>query len=265
MSRCVRRMGGRVGGVAAVAGVLVVCGVPGALRGQQSRASLAALAGTPLGALLPPAPPMPTSRDNLAVPGIRALYGWRDVGVAPGRLTTYGVGADVQFQGRTMLSGEAGYQRSSECVTESCSEHRLLLGARLSGNLVTTRPFLPVPFFTENNATGSAGFEFAAGWGSAAFGEHSHWEANFAVPLSLAVGQRFRVVPFAAPTLAYVWGTGARKWSRDAKILVSGGLGVQEIGQIIRVPGVDVSFSVQRAFTPGGTAFGVTLAYTHVP
>jgi hypothetical protein len=240
--------------------------LPRVLRAQDpSTSPLAALAGTPLGALLPAAPPMPTSRDNLMVFGVRGLYGWRDAGEAPGRLTTYGLGGDVQFQGRTLLSGDFGVQRASDCLAEACPEHRVLAAMRLSGNLVTTRPFLPVPFFTENNATGSAGFELAAGWGSRAFGDRAHWSANFSVPLSLSVGQRFRVVPFALPTLAVVWGTSDRQWSRDTRILVSGGLGVQEVGRVLGIPGVDLTFSAQRAFMPGGTALGFTLAWTHVP
>lgn len=265
MISCVRSAGRVAAGAAGVIAALSTLVAPRLAAAQQARSTLAALAGTPLGAVLPPAPPMPTARDNLAVIAVRALYGWRDIGVAPGRLTTLGVGTDVQFQGRTMLSGEVGYQRSSECVGESCTEHRLMVGGRLSGNLVTTRPFLPVPFFTANNATGSAAFELGAGWGSNAFGDRAHWAADLAIPLSLSVGQRFRVVPFAVPTLAYVWGTSNRTWSRDAKFLVSGGLGIQEIGQLIHIPGVDLTFSLQRAFTPGGTAFGLTAGYTHVP
>lgn len=240
---------------------------PYTLAGQSITSSLTALTSTPLGALLPAAPPMPTSRDNLAVIGLRAVYGTRDLGNTSNRLTTYGLAADVLFQGRTMLSALFGYQRTGDdvCELESCPSRRLMGAVRFSGNLVTTRPFLPVPFFTANNATGSAGFEIGAGFGSRAFGDRSHWATDVSIPLSLSVGQRFRVVPFAVPTLAFVWGTTPRKWSRDAMVVASGGLGIQEIGQLIGIPGVDVTFSVQRAFMPHGTALGVTLGWVHVP
>jgi hypothetical protein len=228
--------------------------------------TLAAIASTPLGALTPVGPVMATSRDDALLFGFRLQYGSQ--GLPEQRsLTSYGLTTDVQIEGGALISGTIGYQRGDEeiCVEPSCDAYRLMAGIRYSTNMVTTRPFLRVPFFTENDATGTAALEFGAGWGGKGLGEKQHWTADITVPLSLAVGQSIRIVTFATPAFALAWGTTERDWSRGQRFLVGGGLTAQEIGKLIGVTGLDVTVAFQRAFSPSGTTLGATVAWMRVP
>ncbi len=186
--------------------------------------------------------------------GFRLQYGSRALD-AGRSLTSYGLVSNLQIEGGPLLSGTVGYQRGDGefCIESSCDTNRLMAGIRYSNYLVTTRPFLRVPFFTENDATGTATLEFGAGWADAAFGERQHWTADITVPLSLAVGQSIRVVPFATPSFAVAWGTTGREWSRGQRFLVGGGVTVQEIGRFVGLTGLDVTAALQRAFSPHGT------------
>src|SRR6476619_4531499 len=180
--------------------------------------TLAAIASTPLGALTPVGPVMATSRDDTLLFGFRLQYGSR--GLDQGRsLRSYGLTTNLQIQGGALISGTIGYQHGDDdlCDPSSCDTNRLMAGLRYTSNLVTTRPVLRVPFFTENDATGTAALEIGAGWAEEGFNERQHWTADITVPLSLAVGQRVRIVPFATPSLALAWGTTERKWSRGQR------------------------------------------------
>jgi hypothetical protein len=228
--------------------------------------TLAAIASTPLGALTPIGPVMATSRDDTLLFGFRVQYGARELD-AKRYLTSYGLTTDVQIQGGASIAGVIGYQRGDAaiCNEPSCDTHRMMAGLRYSKNMVTTRPFVRVPFFTGNDASGTAALEIGAGWASRGFGERQHWTTDVTVPLSLAVGQRMRIVPFATPSFAVAWGTTQRQWSRGQRFLVGGGVTAQEIGQWIGLTGLDVTLAVQRAFSPHGTTFGATVSWMHVP
>ena len=228
--------------------------------------TLAAIASTPLGALTPVGPVMPTSRDDRLLVGFRLQYGSRALD-AGRSLTSYGLVSNLQIEGGPLLSGTVGYQRGDGefCIESSCDTNRLMAGIRYSNYLVTTRPFLRVPFFTENDATGTATLEFGAVWADAAFGERQLWTADITVPLSLAVGQSIRVVPFATPSFAVAWGTTGREWSRGQRFLVGGGVTVQEIGRFVGLTGLDVTAALQRAFSPHGTTLGLTVSWMRVP
>lgn len=228
--------------------------------------TLAAIASTPLGALTSVGPLMATSRDTKLLVGFRLQYGSR--ALDQGRsLTSYGLTSDLQIEGGAVFSGTIGYQRGDDaiCAVTSCDTDRMMAGLRYSKNVVTTRPFLRVPFFTDNDATGTAAMEFGAGWANKAFGEKPHWTADLTVPLSLAVGQRTRLVIFATPAIAVAWGTTERRWSRGQRFLTGGGVTIQEIGRWIGVEGIDVTGAVQRAFSPLGTTFGATVSYMRIP
>src|SRR5262245_2420514 len=166
--------------------------------------TLAAIASTPLGALTPVGPIMATSRDDTLLFGFRLQYGSR--ALDEGRhLTSYGLMTNLQIQGGALISGTIGYQNGSDICdpsSSSCDDHRLMAGVRYTSNLVTTRPFLRVPFFTENDATGTASLEIGGGWAEKGFDERQHWTADISVPLSLAVGQKIRMVPFLTPAFA---------------------------------------------------------------
>jgi hypothetical protein len=242
--------------------------------GAQSRTeltrTLAAIASTPLGALTPVGPVMATSRDDTLLFGFRLQYGSR--GLEEGRtLTSYGLTTNLQIQGGALISGTIGYQNGddicdpSTSAASSCDDHRLMAGLRYSSNLVTTRPFLRVPFFTENDATGTAALELGVGWAEKGFDERQHWTADITVPLSLAVGQRIRMVPFLTPSFAVAWGTTDRMWSRGQRFLVGGGITAQEIGQWVGLTGLDLTFGFQRAFSPHGTTLGATMSWMRVP
>ena len=239
-------------------------GPPSATRMSRT---LAAIASTPLGALTSVGPLMATSRDEKLLFGFRLQYGARQL-EAGRSLTSYGLTSDLQIEGGAVFSGTVGYQRGDDALcdlTTSCDTDRMMAGLRYSKNVITTRPFLRVPFFTDNDASGTAGLEFGAGWANKAFGEKPHWTADVTVPLSIAVGQRTRLVLFATPAVAMAWGTTDRRWSRGQRFLTGGGLTVQEIGRWIGVEGFDVTVATQRAFSPLGTTFGATLSYMHVP
>ena len=239
--------------------------------GAQSRTeltrTLAAIASTPLGALTPVGPVMATSRDDTLLFGFRLQYGSR--GLDEGRsLMSYGLTTNLQIQGGALISGTIGYQNGNDICdpsSTSCDDHRLMAGLRYSSNLVTTRPFLRVPFFTENDATGTAALELGVGWAEKGFDERQHWTADITVPLSLAVGQRIRMVPFLTPSFAVAWGTTDRTWSRGQRFLVGGGITAQEIGQWVGLTGLDLTFGFQRAFSPHGTTLGATVTWMHVP
>jgi hypothetical protein len=228
--------------------------------------TLASIASTPLGALTPVGPVMATSRDDALLFGLRLQYGSRALPEG-GSLTAYGLTSNLQIQGGALISGTLGYQTGDAeiCNESSCDAHRAMAGVRYSKNVVTTRPFLRVPFFTENDATGTAALEFGGGWGDSGFGEKQHWTADITVPLSLAVGQYVRVVTFATPAFAMAWGTTERRWSRGQRFLIGGGVTAQEIGRLIGVTGLDATLAFQRAFSPGGTTLGATVSWMHVP
>ena len=228
--------------------------------------TLAAIASTPLGALTPIGPVMATSRDDTLLFGFRLQFGSREL-EAKRHLTSYGFTTDLQIQGGALISGVIGYQHGDPviCDEASCDENRMMAGLRYSKNLVTTRPFLQVPFFTGNDATGTAALEFGVGWANAGFGERQHWTADVTVPLSVAVGQRVRIVPFATPSFAVAWGTTDRTWSRGQRFLIGGGVTAQEIGHWIGLTGLDVTLAFQRAFSPHGTTLGATVSWMHVP
>jgi hypothetical protein len=228
--------------------------------------TLAAIASTPLGALTSVGPFMATSRDDKFLLGFRFQYGSRQL--AEGRsLTSYGFTTDLQIEGGAVISGTLGYQRgeNSICGVTSCDTDRMMAGLRYSKNVVTTRPFLRVPFFTDNDASGTAALELGAGWANKGFGDNPHWTADITVPLSLAVGQRTRIVVFATPAVAVAWGTTERRWSRGQRFLTGGGVTIQEIGRWVGIEGIDVTVAAQRAFSPLGTTLGGTVSYMHVP
>jgi hypothetical protein len=228
--------------------------------------TLAAIASTPLGALTPVGPVMATSRDDPLLVGVRLQYGSR--ALPEGRsLTSYALTANFQIEGGALISATVGQQRGDAeiCAELSCDPDRWMAGLRYSTSLVTTRPFLEVPFFNKNDATGTAALEFGGGWANKGFGERPHWTADITMPLSLAVGQYIRVVTFATPTLAVAWGTTERRWSRGQRFLIGGGVTAQEIGQLIGLTGLDVSVGLQRAFSPFGTTFGASVSWMRIP
>ena len=228
--------------------------------------TLAAIASTPLGAFTSTGPVMATSGDDKFLFGFRLQYGSHDL-PQQRSLTSYGLTGLVQIEGGALISGTFGHQRgdSEICAVAGCDVNRVMAGLRYSNNVVTTRPFLRVPGFTENDATGTMALEFGAGWAEQAFGEKPHWTADITVPLSLAVGQRVRVVTFATPAVVVAWGTTERKWSRGQRIMLGGGVTLQEIGQLIGRTGLDLSVGFQRAFSPFGTTLGATVSWMNVP
>ena|SRR5688572_8959387 len=226
----------------------------------------AAIASTPLGALTPVGPAMAASRDDAVLFGFRLQYGSQKL-PAGRTLASTAVSANAQIEGGALISATIGQQRgdASICGESGCDAHRLMAGLRYSTNFVTTRPFLKLPFFSKNDATGTAALEFGAGWANPGFGEKQHWAADVTVPLSVAVGQNVRFVTFATPSVAMAWGTTDRRWSRGQRFLMGGGVTAQEIGRWVGVQGVDLSVALQRVFSPYGSTVGVSLTWMHVP
>jgi hypothetical protein len=228
--------------------------------------TLAAIASTPLGAFAPVGPVMATSRDDPFTLGLRLQYGSQ--ALPAGRsLTSYGLTTNVQIEGGAIISATVGHQRGDGeiCITPSCDPDRWMAGLRYSTSIVTTRPFIELPFFNKNDATGTAALEFGGGWANKGFGEKPHWTGDVTVPLSVGVGQYVRVVTFATPTYVVAWGTTERRWSRGQRFMMGGGVTAQEIGQLIRVPGLDLSVGFQRAFSSYATVFGASISWTRIP
>ena len=228
--------------------------------------TLAAIVSTPLGALTPVGPVMATSRDDPFLFGFRLQYGSH--ALPAGRsLTSYALTTNAQINGGALISATVGQQRGDGdiCIEPSCDADRWMAGLRYSTSIVTTRPFIELPFFNKNDATGTAALEFGAGWANKGFDEKPHWTADITVPLSVGVGQYIRVVTFATPTLAIAWGTTERRWSRGQRFMMGGGITAQEIGQLVGVSGLDLTVGLQRAFSPYGTTFGATISWMHVP
>lgn len=228
--------------------------------------TVAAIASTPLGAFTATGPVMATSGDDKFLFGFRLRYGSHDL---PQRrsLSSYGLTGLMQIEGGALIAGTFGYQHgeSEICALSDCDANRVMAGIRYANNLVTTRPFMRVPGFTENDATGTMALEFGAGWAEKGFGEGQHWTADITVPLSLAVGQQIRVVTFATPAVVMAWGTTDRRWSRGQRVMLGGGVTLQEIGQVLGMTGLDVSLGFQRVFSPFGTTLGATVTWMHVP
>jgi hypothetical protein len=235
-------------------------------KGTGLSRTLAAIASTPLGALTPVGPSLASRRDDAVLLGFRLQYGSRAL-PEDRSLTSYAVSANAQIEGGAVVSAIVGQQRgdASICDDSGCDSHRLMAGLRYSSNFVTTRPFLKLPFFSENDATGTAAVELGAGWANTGLGEKQHWTADVTVPLSVAVGQNVRFVTFATPTVVMAWGTTDRRWSRGQRFMVGGGITAQEIGRWVGVPGLDLSVALQRAFSPFGTGLGVSLTWMRVP
>ena len=261
-----RTVGALRGIVSAAAFLCVSRNVDAQTTGTGLSRTLAAIASTPLGALTPVGPVMASSRDDALLFGLRLQYASRDL---PGdrTLMSYGVSANAQIEGGALVSATIGQQRGDKsiCTVAGCDAHRLMAGLRYSSNFVTTRPFLKLPFFSENDATGTAALEFGAGFANPGFGEKQHWTADVTVPLSVAVGQHVRFVTFATPSVVMAWGTTERRWSRGQRFLMGGGITAQEIGQWIGVEGLDLSVALQRAFSPYGSTVGVSLTWMHIP
>ena len=89
--------------------------------------TLAAIASTPLGALTPVGPVMPTSRDDRLLVGFRLQYGSRALD-AGRSLTSYGLVSNLQIEGGPLLSGTVGYQRGNGefCIESPCDTNRLM-------------------------------------------------------------------------------------------------------------------------------------------
>ena len=209
---------------------------------------------------------MATSRDDTLLFGFRLQYGSRGLSDSQS-LRAYGLTTNLQIQGGALIPVRWDISRAAMTfgADVACDDHRLMAEFRWSNNLITTRPFLRVPFFTENDATGTAALQFGVGWAEKGFNERQHWTADVTVPLSLAVGQRVRVVPFLTPSFAFAWGTTDRQWSRGQRFLVGGGVTAQEVGKWMGLTGLDLSLAFQRAFSPHGTTLGATVSWMHVP
>jgi hypothetical protein len=141
--------------------------------------TLAAIVSTPLGALTPVGPVMATSRDDPFLFGFRLQYGSH--ALPAGRsLTSYALTTNAQINGGALISATVGHQRGDGdiCIERSCDADRWMAGLRYSTSIVTTRPFIELPFFNKNDATGTAALEFGAGWANKGFDEKPHWTAD---------------------------------------------------------------------------------------
>jgi hypothetical protein len=236
--------------------------VPLAAQGRPlagSSREMALLAATPVGALPPIAPTMPTSRDRRLF-GLRLQISERpdDGDYEPDAIAG---GVDMQWFGPNVLSLTVGSQRPALCADRepsgACPRH-LMGGLRYRTSVLTTRPFLGIAKL-DNSAAGVLGIEMGAGAGE--FGEDLVGVADVSAPFTLAFHQCthrspcLRFVPFLQPGWAFGWREGAGLDARH--FILSAGIGLQEV-----LHGVDINFAGRKAFTtPGGAIIGVSITW----
>lgn len=215
------------------------------------------LLSVPLGALPPLAMLMPASRNhNYWVGRVQAGSQWDNF---VGDLATTAVGVDLQWRGGSSFGLTAGYQWADcEETFADCAPHAMI-GGRARFNILTGGPTFAA-IVGDNSATTTVGAEIGLGYAPNDIAGRNACALDLGVPVSISLFQRFRVLTFLTPGLAWdmrciVGGskTGA------ASTFLGAGIGLQQFAN----RGLDVSLGVQRIFR-GGAGLQVGLNVTYV-
>jgi hypothetical protein len=226
----------------------------------QGEAHLRRLLSVPLGALPPLAMLMPASRNHNYWVGRFQAGTQRDN--LSGDLNTAALGLDFQWRGGSAFGITGGYQ-SADCEENviGCNGHTLF-GGRARFNVVTGGPTF-ASLVGDNSATTTLGLEFGAGYAPEAIGTRNACAVDVAVPISISMFQRFRVLSYFTPGIA--WDVSCLRGGTDgggASTFVGAGLGLQQLAN----RGLDVSIGAQRFMRrDAGIQIGVNVTYVRLP
>ena len=227
---------------------------------SDSELHLRRLLAVPFGALPPMGMLMPASRNHSYWVGrVQAGTQWENVA---GDLATVAGGVDFQWRGGSTFGLTGGYQFADceEGVT-GCEGHPLF-GARARVNVITGGPTVAA-LIGDNGATTTLGAELGFGYAPDAVNGMNACAADIAMPISVALFQRIRVLSFFTPGLA--WDV---RCLRDGSVglgastFLGAGIGIQQLGH----PGLDVSVGIQRIFRhDSGIQLGINVTFVRLP
>jgi hypothetical protein len=216
------------------------------------------LEATPIGALPQIALPMPASRNRNYL-GVRLQLAQRQ-GRGAADLRAIAAGIDLQWQGGSVWGITAGYQQR-DCApgTPNCGGH-LLYGMRARLNFITGGPGMGA-LIGDYSATTTIGTELGFGYAPRVLPGLTACTFDIGFPLSLALLQTIRVVPFFTPSIVWDVNCSQSGPSTGVSFLTSAGIGVQQLG----LRGLDAYIGVQKIYH-GGTGYqvGVSVTYFHM-
>jgi hypothetical protein len=203
--------------------------------------------------------PMPASRNHNYW-GFRLQAGYTRRPDEPD-LTSYAGGIDFQRQGGSVFGLTAGYQaRECEPSGQNCHDH-VFFGARARFNVITGGPTVAA-LISDYSASTALGAEIGFGYASGVTSVQTACALDVGVPISVAMFQIVRVVPFISPGLAWDVGCGGAGRSIGASFLTAAGVGVQQLFH----RGLDVHVGLQRIFRQGtGVQLGISATYVRLP
>lgn len=218
------------------------------------------LLAVPLGALPPMGMLMPASRNhNYWVGRLQAGTQRNNI---EGDHSAIAGGIDFQWRGGSVVGLTGGYQYV-ECDENllGCGGHPLF-GARARFNLITGGPTIAA-LVGDNSATTTIGGELGYGYAPRAILQRNACAADVGMPVTLSFFQRFRVLTFFTPGIAWdVRCPRAGSAGSAASTWLGAGVGIQQLGH----PGLDVSIGAQRIFRQGsGTQLGINVTFVRLP
>jgi hypothetical protein len=236
--------------------------VIGALACAQSVAAqslgeihLRKLLAVPLGALPPMGMLMPASRNHNYWVG-RVQAGTQRDNVA-GDYSAIAGGVDLQWRGGSTIGVTGGFQRGN-CEPPITDCDHALFGARARVNVLTGGPTVAA-LVGDNSATTTLGTELGYGYSPNAVDGRNACAVDIGMPVSLSLFQRFRVLSFFTPGVAwdvrcFTGGTSGAA----ASAFVGAGVGIQKLFH----HGLDLSFGAQRIIRRGsGVQLGVSASF----
>lgn len=213
------------------------------------------LLAVPLGALPPMGMLMPASRNHNYWVG-RVQAGTQRGNLA-GDYSAYAAGVDLQWAGGSTLGVTGGFQ-SGNCDPPITDCDHGLFGARARVNLLTGGPTVAA-LVGDNSATTTLGTELGYGYSPNAVDGRNACAVDIGLPVSLSLFQRFRMLTFFTPGVAWDvrcftgGGTGTA-----ASAFVGAGIGIQKLFH----HGFDVSLGAQRIIRGGsGLQLGVSASF----
>lgn len=228
-------------------------------QGSREEQEILLLEATPAGALPPIALPMPASRNHNYW-AFRIQAGDRE-GPGEARIGAVAAGVDFQYRGGSVIGVTGGYQkRDCGLLGPNCGTHALF-GIRSRINLLTGGPTIG-SLFHDYSSTTTLGGEAGFGYAPNVISGHDACTLDFGTPITVSVGQRFRVASFLTPGVMWDLNcTGPESPSHPA-YLTGVGIGLQQL----RSRGLDVYLGFQKIFrTHAGYQIGISVNYVRLP
>lgn len=213
------------------------------------------LLAVPLGALPPMGMLMPASRNHNYWVG-RVQAGTQRGNLA-GDYSAYAAGVDLQWAGGSTIGVTGGFQ-SGNCEAPITDCDHGLFGARARVNLLTGGPTVAA-LVGDNSATTTLGTELGYGYSPNAVDGRNACAVDIGMPVSLSLFQRFRMLTFFTPGVAwdvrcFTGGTAGTA----ASAFVGAGIGIQKLFH----HGFDVSLGAQRIIRGGsGLQVGISASF----